>query len=138
MNWSTFWTAASAVFTFVTALIALWAVFRWKKQDELKAKLAFKSSIANYSYVLIQIPNRLDGPYVRKANASLCKELIDCYAASQNAWFITEGLLDSNVRVKSDWEIIMKHHSLFLNGNVDNSELGSACISILHERFVFK
>jgi len=137
MSWATFWSAASAVFTLITALIALWAVFRWKKQDELKAKMAFKSAIADYSYILVQMSDNLFTAHLRSANALLAKQLVDKFAACQHAWFVTEGLLESNKKVIDEWEAIKIHHPLFLKGEVGNEELGSACISILHEKFVF-
>ncbi|MDF7648085.1 hypothetical protein PUG42_05935 [Erwiniaceae bacterium L1_54_3] len=138
MTWATFWSAASAIFTFLTGLIALWAVFRWKKQDELKAKLSFKSAIGDYSYVLVHMPKNLFTPHLRSANHQNSLQLIDKYAACMHAWYITEGLLEKNKRVYDDWKIIEEQHSKFLRGEIDNGELGSACISILREKFVFK
>lgn len=137
MEWSVFWSAVSAVFTGLTVLIAVWAMFRWRKQEELKAKLNFKMAVANYSFQLTQMPETLNNPVVRHANLDSTKRLNELLAACNNAWMICEGLLDDNAEVKENWSFIFNHNKLYFSGDLDSAILGQACIGILQNKFVF-
>lgn len=137
MNWSVFWSAVSAVFTGLTVLIALWAMFRWRKQEELKAKLNFKMAVANYSFQLTQMPIMLNNPVIRHESVDSTKRLNELLAAANNAWMICEGLLDSNREVKESWDFIFNNNKLYFSGDLDSALLGQACIGILKNKFVF-
>ena len=91
MVWATFWSAASAIATAVAALIAAWAMFRWKKQDELKAKMAFKLAIADYKYLILQMPPQLDTDELRDKHSNDIKKLTDLLSACNHAWLVTEN-----------------------------------------------
>lgn len=138
MEWSTFWAAVSAISTILTVLIAAWAILRWKKQDELKAKLAFKMAIANYSFLLTQMPNNLGTPHVMHASIHNIKRLNELLSVCYNTWLICEGLLDDKGEVNVFWDFIFNNNKYFLNGEVDSSKLGACCMGILHEKFIFK
>jgi hypothetical protein len=138
MNWSVFWTAISAVSTASTAVIAAWAIFRWRKQDELKAKQAFKTAIADYSYALIKMPEKLNSDYLREKHAVDAQKLIDLLSACNHAWYLSEGLLESNKKVKECWESLFQKHKHYIGGTLSSSELGVHCIGILTEKFIFK
>jgi hypothetical protein len=137
MNWATIWAAVSAIVTFITALIALWAMLRWRKQDELKVKLNFKLSIANYSFQLTQMPNFLIGPAVRSENSEKAIKLNELLSICNNSWYMCEGLLKNNKSVNTAWEFIFNNNKEYLNGTLDSEELGAMCMAIMHEKFVF-
>ncbi|UNE77898.1 hypothetical protein IMY97_23020 [Pectobacterium versatile] len=107
MEWSTVWSAVSALFTALTAMLAAWAIVRWKKQDELKAKMAFKTAIANYTYLLTQMPVMLSIPYEGDVYED-AKKLSDSLAACYGALMMCEGLLDSNETVAAGWEFFIQ------------------------------
>lgn len=134
--WPTIWAAISAVFTAATAGIACWALFRWKKQEELKAKFAFKKAIGDYAYQLIQLPPVLFIQDMQK-NAEKCQKLTDLLAVCNYAWFMTEGLI-TNKKVIQYWELLVGNHQKYLAGKMSSEDLGAACMGILHEEFVFK
>ncbi|KLR40051.1 hypothetical protein [Enterobacter hormaechei] len=137
MNWNLIWSAVSAIFTCLTALVAIWAMFRWRKQEELKVKLSFKLAIASYSYQLTQMPEALVGPALRSEQVSNARKLSELLSACNNAWFACEGLLDDNKDVKSFWEYIFDNNKKYLNGEIDSKSLGAACMGIVHTKFVF-
>lgn len=138
MEWSTVWSAVSALFTALTAILAAWAIVRWKKQDELKAKMAFKTAIADYSYLLTQMPVMLSIPYEGYAYTEDAKKLSESLAACYRALMLCEGLLDSNETVAVGWEFIFNNNKFYLNGSMDSTKLGAVCMGILHEKFIFK
>lgn len=137
MNWSLFWAAVSAIFTLLTAIIAVWAMFRWRKQDELKVKLSFKQSIANYSFQLTQMPNMLIGPALRAENAEKAMQLNKLLSSCNNSWYLCEGLLEKNQTVNTAWKFIFNKNKEYLNGYLNSDDLGAMCLAILHEKFVF-
>lgn len=137
MEWTTIWSAASAIATAVAAFIAVWAMFRWRKQEELKVKLSFKLAIASYSYQLTQMPEMLVGPALRSEQTNNAKKLSELLSACNNAWFACEGLLDDNKEVKSCWEYIFENNKKYLNGEIDSKSLGASCMGIVHKKFVF-
>ena len=137
MNWAIFWGAVSAIFTGLTAVIAVWAMLRWRKQEELKVKLNFKIAIADYSFQLTQMPITLNDPQISLASAEAAKKLNELLAACNNAWMICEGLLEDNKKVKESWNFIFDNNQMFFKGVIDSRPLGRACMAILMEKFVF-
>lgn len=137
MVWATFWSAASAIATAVAALIAVWAMFRWKKQDELKAKMAFKIAIADYKYLILLMPNQLDTEELRNKHSNDRKKLNDLLSACNHAWLVTEDLLHSNDAVFSNWLKILDAHGGYLQGARYSEELVMFCDAILVRKFIF-
>jgi len=138
MHWANVWPALSALFSGITALIALWAMFRWRNQEELKAKLNFKIAIADYAYHLAKMPETLEQPHIRHSQVDSSNRLTEIMSACFNAWIICEGLLDSKKNVRESWEFLFENHIRFINGELDKSILGEKCVVILNEKFVFK
>ena len=137
MNWTTIWAAVSAIFTLCTAIIAFWAMLRWRKQEELKVKLSFKESIANYSFQLTQMPNLLVGPALREKCTEQAIQLNKLLSACNNAWYLCEGLLEGNHAVNTAWDFIFNQNKEYLRGTLNSDALGAMCMAILHEKFVF-
>ncbi|HBO0728143.1 hypothetical protein [Enterobacter hormaechei] len=137
MGWSTFWSAASAIATAVAALIAIWAMFRWKKQDELKVKMAFKLAIADYKYLLLQMPPQLNSDDLRNKHFNEKKELNSLLSACNTAFIITEGLLLPNDLVVTSWRNILETHRHYLQGTRKSEELIMYCDAILRQKFIF-
>ena len=123
MDWTVFWSAASAVFTGLTALIAVLAIFIWRKQDELKAKLNFKMAVANYSFQLTQMPEKLDQPNIRHTQVDNCQQLTRLLSACNNAWMICEGLLDKNDNVRDSWVYIFDNNKNYFKGELTKHAL---------------
>lgn len=138
MSWSTFWAAASAVFTLFTVIIALWAMFRWKKQDELKAKLNFKLAVSDYAACLASMPERLDTPHVRKSSTAKCEQLSVHLKSCFTAKLVLEHLLDKEELVLEAWDYIFANNKNYFLGEIPKRELGEKCMAILHHPFVFK
>lgn len=136
-DWAVFWSAASAIATAIAAIIAILAMLRWRKQDELKAKMAFKLAIADYKYFLMQMPSSLNSEDLRKEFQGEEKKLDDLLSACNNAWIATEDLLHSNKKVLSWWESILKTHRKYLNGSTEAEELLVYCDGILTLKFIF-
>lgn len=136
--WATIWTAVSAIFTTVTASIAGWALFRWRKQDELKAKLAFKQALCNYGYCLVQLPEKLDPEELSAMDVSNNDKLIEHLAACTMAWYALEGLMDKNKKVSEAWDFIYKNTMRYCKGKISYHELCNNCEALLLEKFVFK
>jgi hypothetical protein len=138
MVWATIWAAVAAVSSSLTVAVACWAMLRWKKQDELKVKLAFKLAVAEYSYCLIKLPcQRVDvsmvTPFKKEIGA-----LIDAYAACNHTWDVLEGLLDDNKQVFEAWMYIHNNHKNYVAGKCDSNRLGACCLDIMKSKFVFK
>ncbi|HDX8961121.1 TPA: hypothetical protein RQO23_003695 [Klebsiella oxytoca] len=137
MDWTVFWSATSAVFTGLTVLIAGWAMLRWRKQEELKAKLNFKMAVANYAFQLTQMPEKLDQAHIRHAQVDNCQQLTRFLSACNNAWMICEGLLNKNEIVHGAWRYLFENNKSYIKGELTKSELGESCMVILNEKFVF-
>lgn len=135
-HWANIWAAVSAIFTAMAAGVACWALFRWRKQDELKAKFAFKKAIGDYAYQLIQLPPVLFIQDMHK-NTEHCQKLTDSLAACNYAWLMTEGII-TNEKVKFSWELLFNNHQKYLAGKISSDDLGAACMTILKEKFVFR
>lgn len=142
-EWVTTWTAVSAIFTAVAAGVAVWAILRWSKQDELKAKLGYKKAICHYAYSLakmpssvIQVPKRpeLEDPKI----TVLRDELVLSFSRCTYEWFICEDLFKNNRTVIDNWNFIVENHQKYINGDmVDVHELVDACIKIMKKKFIF-
>ncbi|MEG7459393.1 hypothetical protein [Serratia marcescens] len=137
MDWSTYWAAVSAISTTGALMMAIWAMLRWKKQEELKVKLDFKYSIADYNYCLLQLPKDLSHMRDRIAHQEQCQKLVDLLANCYRRWLLTEGLLDGNELVFNSWNFIFNNHKKYLGGEIESSEIGTRCLIILNEKFVF-
>ncbi|HCI6897063.1 TPA: hypothetical protein NPP64_003448 [Klebsiella pneumoniae] len=137
MDWATFWSAASAIATTAAALIAVWAMFRWKKQDELKAKMAFKLAIADYKYLILQLPDQFDKEDLRDKYSNERKKLTDLLSACNHAWLVTEDLLLSHDLIVSNWRNILDTHAHYLQGSRQSEELVIFCNAILTKKFIF-
>lgn len=137
INWSVVWTAISAVFAGLTAFIALWAMFRWRKQEELKAKLNFKMAIADYAFQLTQMPEKLDQAHIRNAQVENCKQLTRLLSGCNNSWMICEGLLEKNKSVAEAWRYIFESNKHYYQGDLNKSAIGEKCMVILNQKFVF-
>lgn len=138
MNWATFWSAASAAFTLMTALTAVWAMFRWKKQDELKAKLNFKLSVSRYAACLATLPETLDTPHIRNSASAKCGELSAHLSACLTARLVLEHLLDEEEEVRQAWDFIFENNKNYFSGEMPKSKIGEKCMIILNHHFVFK
>lgn len=138
-SWANIWAAISAIFTALAVIVAGWAMLRWRKQEELKVKLAFKQAIANYSYRLMLLPTMLQQPNSSKHNPNLdkYKELIDCLSACHNAWLLAEGLMEKDSEIVDAWEFIFENHKEYLCGRISSLVLGAHCTTILEKKFVF-
>lgn len=138
MSWSTVWAAVSAISTALTALIALLAIYRWRKQDELKAKLEFKKAVSVYAWRLTQLPELLEQHLIVQAYAREVQALHDALSACHNAWLVSEGLMEVNKEVTTGWKYIFENNNLYVGGKMHSSELGIKAMNILHEKFVFR
>ena len=136
--WQTIWAAVSAVFSVIAAAIAVWALFRWKKQDELKAKLTFKLAIADYAYCLMELPEMLSIEEVRVRHQVKAQRLVDLLSACNHAWIAMEGLLERETEVVRSWNFIFDNHKHYLSGQIDRDTLGVYCMGIIEEKFIFK
>ena len=137
MEWTTIWSAASAIATAVAAFIAVWAMFRWKKQDELKVKMAFKLAIADYKYQVMKMPHQLDTEELQKNHSNERKKLNDQLSACHHAWLLTEDLLLSNDAVMYNLQQILNTHGPYLQGTRRSEELMIYCDAILTQKFIF-
>ncbi|GLH24114.1 TPA: hypothetical protein QCI16_003079 [Enterobacter ludwigii] len=136
--WANIWAAVSALATVATFVVALLAMNRWSKQDELKVKLEFKLAVSAYAYCLVSLPGKLSPKSVKIANEDMSDELTDLLAKATHAWFATEGLLDSNKPVSDAWEYICYNHKFFVSGICDSNGIHENCSIIMGEKFVFK
>ncbi|HEM8064369.1 hypothetical protein [Enterobacter hormaechei] len=136
--WPTIWSAISALFTAITAIVAGLALLQWSKQDKLKAKLNFKNAIHEYSDILVTLPEKLDQPEIRRRfeeRLTLCTErLLKC----SSAYVSCEGLLKNNKTVHTSWGFIAINHQHYLSGKIENELLKDACLKIMREKFIFK
>jgi len=131
--WATIWAAVSAIFTAAAVGVAAWAIFRWRKQEELRVKLDFKKAITEYSYVLSQMPESLKHvPALEQA-----AELKRVFGKCTFEWMACEGLLGSNQRVSTNWTSLVINHSQYLAGDTDAYVLMTHCLEIMQEKFVF-
>lgn len=137
-SWANIWAAISAISTALTVFVAGFALFRWRKQDELKAKMSFKTAVAEYANILDQMPDFINTLGVRNLNKENMQDLDFKFYALQNALLVCEDILEDHSVVESACEKIFQNHRKYLNGTSDKTEARYACKLILKERFVFK
>lgn len=137
-HWANVWASISAIFTMMAVIVAGWALFRWKKQDELKVKLTFKIAVSDYAYCLMHLPLMLDNESVRVRHNEKVNKLVDLLSACNIAWITTENLLKKDKKVVESWNFIFENHKNYLAGKIDRDQLGFYCMGILQKKFVFK
>jgi hypothetical protein len=113
-------------------------MFRWKKQDELKAKLNFKLYVSHYAACLASMPEKLDTAHVRNSVVAKCEELSAHLTACFTAKLVLEHLLDKEEEVGQAWDFIFKNNKNYFSGEMPKREIGEKCMVILHHPFVFK
>ena len=123
--WATIWSAISAIFTAAAVGVAAWAIFRWKKQDELRVKLDFKKSVTQYAYALTH------------TSKTQKDELRSLYGKCTFDWMACEGLLKSNEVVFENWKGLVKKHMDYMDGEPVAKELMLHCTAIMDAKFVF-
>ncbi|MDO2449760.1 hypothetical protein [Enterobacter vonholyi] len=135
-SWANVWAAISAISTLSTLIVAIIAMRVWKSQEKLKAKQAFKSSIAEYAWCLAMMPEDLKvTPTDELANQMV--ESVNRLYNCRHAWLATEGLLNNNKAVSQSWEFIRTKHGDYMNGKITNKDLIEKTKVILAEKFVF-
>jgi hypothetical protein len=97
--WATIWSAISALFSVLTVVVAILALLRWKKQDQLKAKMAFKMAVADYFYDLAKLPIRLDNLELRNKCVNGINDLNTQFASCHHAWLMSEGIMENYVEL---------------------------------------
>lgn len=119
----------------LTVVVAVVALFSWRKQEQLKVKLAFKNAIADYANQLKKIASHSQRP-----TEAQNQKLEELFNACHHALLITEGLLDNNQVVTKSWRIIKNQTTLYMIvcGDDESSQnIQDACEEILNEKFVF-
>lgn len=86
-HWANVWAGISAFFTAFAAMVACLAILRWSKQDELKAKLAFKTAVCVYSDRLVILPTKFNDVNEIKENIDALRTLTDQLVVASNAFF---------------------------------------------------
>lgn len=137
-HWANVWASISAIFTALAVVVAWWAMLRWRKQDELKAKMNFKTAIGEYlvSCVSFSVLNMHDANDDRIPDNR--EKAYDDYAACRHAWWMLEGLLDDDKEIKDAWDYINVNHTKFMNRQIKDEDLFSNCRIILRKKIVFK
>jgi hypothetical protein len=136
--WANVWAATSAFASVLTLIVALWALLRWRKQDELRVKLDFKKAVGDYAFHLTQMPANMGNPFVRNQQTDNAQELISLLGVCNFAWYMTEGMLDSNHQLVAHWNFIYENTQSYLSGEIPSSELGPHCMGVMNTKFVFK
>ncbi|EIP1485098.1 hypothetical protein LRT33_003228, partial [Salmonella enterica] len=90
--WGTVWSAVSALGSIVTVTLGFWAMNVWRRQEALKAKMALKMAVADYSNALSQLPLSLSRNVRIEKRAEL-RELNHKLNAVNNAFLICEHML---------------------------------------------
>ncbi|MDK9356413.1 hypothetical protein QQF54_20545 [Lelliottia sp. V106_10] len=134
--WATIWAAISAIFTAAAVGVAGWAMLRWRKQDELKVKLAFKQAIGDYLFQLVKMPEVVFTKDI-KENENDCEKLTILYHACFHAFVMTEDLLANNEIVNERWESLFITHQRYIAGKCKSNEIDRLCADILCNPFVF-
>lgn len=136
--WTTIWSAISALATVATFAVAVWAMFRWNKQEQLKAKQEFRKAISLYSDFLSQMPNSVEDENVMRQNAKKLDDLTTCYITCAHAWLGTEGMLEDNKLIKTSWVNISEGQKNYIDGRATAMEINAFCRDIMAAKFVFK
>ncbi|WP_237929959.1 hypothetical protein [Buttiauxella sp. S19-1] len=134
--WGTMWAAISAMATVATFVVAAWAMFRWRKQDELKVKLIFKQAIGDYAFQLVKMPEVLFTKDLKEYESER-RNLTILFHNCFHALAMTENLLDENKVVTECWAKFFEAHQSYITGQSKSSDLDEICTLILSEPFVF-
>ncbi|QLZ60520.1 hypothetical protein HV079_15790 [Citrobacter freundii] len=137
LPWQTIWAALSAIFSMATVGVAVWAMFRWSKQDELKAKLEFKQGIARVGYCLSRMPDKIALSDREKLKERLA-ELKGYMSQSTYAWLASEGLMNKYPDVVQNWTFIQHNIDDYYWGRMSRDPIGECCAAIMLQKFVFK
>ena len=137
-HWSNVWAAISAIFTALAVIVAGWAMARWRKQDELKVKMAFKTAVSEYlvstvSYAVLYKHDDKDSRIPEHRN-----KVYEDFAACRHAWWMREGLLDRDKAISDAWDFIRLNHSKFVDREISDDDIYVKCRIILSKKFVFK
>ncbi|KNC88281.1 hypothetical protein [Trabulsiella odontotermitis] len=127
--------ALQAVTSVLTVVIALFALFSWRKQEQLKTKLAFKNAIADYANQLKKIAS-----HHQRSTVEQNTKLEELFNACHHALLVTEGLLNDNKEVMEAWAVINNQVTQYMvsGGDPESIEkMNNACDKILKEKFVF-
>ncbi|AXZ47751.1 hypothetical protein AM363_12770 [Citrobacter freundii] len=135
--WATIWAGVSALASVLILAAAVWALLRWRKQDELKAKLEFKQGIARLGYCLSRMPDKITLPEREKSKERLA-ELKDHMSQCTYSWLASEGLMEKYPDVVKNWEYINENINQYYWGRMDRDSIGESCAAILLQKFVFK
>lgn len=136
--WATIWAAVSAIFTAATVGVACWAMRVWRHQEALKAKMALKMAVAEYSNALSQLPVNLGSSAVRIEKRAELKELRHKLNTLINAFLICEQMLDAYPRVVDCCHSLKEMHKAYVRGKDNNIQAKYCCKLILSQQFVFK
>lgn len=138
LNWSTIWTAISAIFTAAAVAVAFWAMRVWRQQEALKAKMALKMAVADYSNALSQMPVSLSSRNLRLEYRSEVKELRHKLNAIRSAFLLCENTIEKYPRIVSCWRSLPDAHKQYTRGRDNNLQAKYICHLILSQQFVFK
>ncbi|WP_231359836.1 hypothetical protein [Escherichia coli] len=136
--WATIWSAVSALFTVAAVAVAFWAMNVWRQQEALKAKMALKLAVANYSNALSQLPISLGTPNIRIEKRAELRDLRSKLNAVSNAVLVCENMLESYPRVLSCCRSLQDIHKEYVRGIGNNIQAKYCCRLILSQQFVFK
>lgn len=137
-SWANKWAAISAAFSMGAVFVAIWAMLRWKNQDKLKAKMALKMAVADYSNTLAQLPLQFSTPNLRIEHLPEIKNLRGEINAVKNALLICEDILKHKPKVVNNCRELLTQHNAYVRGNESSVTLQYICKRILSEKFVFK
>jgi hypothetical protein len=136
--WSTIWGAVSAIFTAATAGVAWWVMRVWRQQEALKAKMALKMAVAEYSNALSQLPVNLASPQIRIEKRPEVRDLRIKLNAVMNSFLVCEHMLDRYPRVVSCCRSLPETHKEYVMGRDNNIQAKYICHLLLSQPFVFK
>ncbi|MDM3314049.1 hypothetical protein [Citrobacter sp. Cb220] len=137
-HWANVWAAISAIFTALAVIVAWLAMLRWRKQDELRSKLEFKSAISRLAYNLSRLPEKIDNEHVRKRYENQLQELKQQMADCTYAWLASEGLIEKYPEVKKNWDELNANINKYFWGHIKSDQIGYNCAAILKFKFVYK
>lgn len=137
-HWSNVWAAISATFTALAVIVAGWAMLRWRKQDELKAKMAFKTAIYEYLIGILSLPPEHKGVLSTGEDAKILKETLEKFTVCRHAWLMLEGLLENDKLIKASWDYLSENNGKFLSGEIGETLIIQSCSNIIGKKFVFK
>lgn len=119
----------------LTVGIAIYALFSWRRQEQLKTKLAFKNAIADYSNHLKKIAS-----HHQRSTVGQSEKLEELFNACHHSLLVTEGLLENNKKVMDAWRIINNQVTQYMvvAGDPESiQKINVACDKILNAKFVF-